>query len=63
MTNLRVNLSEEWFISIDIIATDDQSVPVWIISRSEKNVCRSFKIIVVGCQNDALKSISDWLCF
>ena len=36
MTNLRVNLSEEWFISIYIIATDNQSVPVWIISRSEK---------------------------
>ena len=41
MTHLRVNLSEEWFISIDIIATDNQSVPVWIIFRSEnimKNV-------------------------
>lgn len=35
MTHLRVNLSEEWFISIDIIATDNQSVPVWIIFRSE----------------------------
>ena len=43
MTHLRVNLSEEWFISIDIIATDNQSVPVWIIFRSKnkmKNACR-----------------------
>ena len=38
MTHLRVNLSKEWFISIDIIATDNQSVPVWIIFRSKNKI-------------------------
>ena len=48
MTHLRVNLSEEWFISINIIATDNQSVPVWIIFRSE-NIMKNVQVRFGGC--------------
>ena len=44
MTHLRVNLSKEWFISIDIIATDNQSVPVWIIFRSENKMKKTYRV-------------------